>query len=382
MDWDSLSEICFGLLVKGKLAPDAVRSEFFQAPFDAGVELIKAGNSAPEFLIPKIGTTAFGAGMEACEQVAGTKADWASMLERAYRMTILADSLDRTSRKLRKGEEFEFSKIVEQFNLLEHDQVDGVPMSQVTEEPDPFQKLGWTAIDEHFQGIPKVGLITVGGSTGSGKTTFAIKLIYDFLRTHKKKTVSMFTLEMPAREFKARAMTINKVPTDIQDRFIMFDEIMAIEELSNKASKHADGNGMVVIDFADLLIKNETNESEMATIYRTCAIMAKRLLCPVVLLSQLNYMYNGGIPRPNCLRYTRLAEALSWSVWMTYNPQTDFHALSDEGVLPPVDGKGYILQWKCRGGFKYGRPIALQLGWDGAKGWSDLADGKFFLTTT
>jgi replicative DNA helicase len=71
---------------------------------------------------------------------------------------------------------------------------------------------------------------------------------------------------------------------------------------------------------------------------------------------------------------TSLAEALSWDIFMLYNPSTDFHAMSDEGTLPPVDGKGYLLAWKMRGGFrKTPGPLALQMDWNGKSSWGDTA---------
>jgi hypothetical protein len=380
MDWSETSEVCFGLLMKGKIAAEAVRPDLFMPPYDMAVELYKSGNTSPEYMVAKLGFSPFNSATEAANQVVGNKIDWVVMLERTHLQTVLADHLDRMTKKLRRGEDIEFSQVVEKFNMLEHQQVDGIPMNEVTSEPNPFMPLGWEAIDRHCNGIPKVGLNIVGGAPASGKTTFAVKLIESFLKTYPEKIVNMFTLEMPASEFKARAETISNLPLELEKRFFLHDEVMGVEELANKASKYKDKSGMVVIDFADLLIKDETSEPEMGNIYKTCAVLAKRMMCPVFLLSQLNRQYIGGIPRPSHIRWTGLAEAMGWNIFMLYNPNTDFHAKEDEGILPAIDGRGYVLHWKCRGGFReHGKPGAIQLLWDGKDGWSEKAETWFSL---
>jgi hypothetical protein len=108
------------------------------------------------------------------------------------------------------------------------------------------------------------------------------------------------------------------------------------------------------------------------------------LKIPVVLLSQLNRNYTGGLPRPIHLRYTGLAEAVSWGIWMTYNPYTEFHAC-DDSILPPLTDKGYILAWKMRGGMQRhdNKPGAICLGWNGATGWAeDCEQTDWFLLKT
>ena len=361
-------------MLAGKVSAEAVRPTMFIEPYDQGVKYYKAGNNSIEYMVGRLGITPVQAAVEAAKQVNGTKVDFVSMLEHAALQAQTADSMEVFIKKLRRGEDVNFSTIVEKFNMLSGQQMDGVPMSEITPEPNPFQDSGWNAIDVHLGGIPKVGLITIGGSPGVGKTSFGIKMIKKFLSTHKDKKALMFTLEMPGAEFKNRAIEINDFTENEQKRFIIFDEIMSVEDIANKSFKYKDEAGMIVTDFADLMIQNETSESEMANIYLVQSRMAKQMMCPVILMAQLNRNYTGGLPRPNHLRYTSLAEALSWCIWMLYNPSTDFHALSDEGTLSPVDGKGYLLAWKQRGGFrKSPGPLALQMDWNGKSSWGDTA---------
>lgn len=381
MDWESLSEMTFGLLIKGKITADAVRSDYFCEPYAFGVNLYKEGHNEVEYLIARLGITPIQTAMDAANQVNGNKFDCVGMLERAYLQSQLAGQLETSAKKLRRGDDVDFGQIVEKFNLLDNRANMLTPMSQITPIPAKFQACGWEAIDTVLGGIPESGLITVGGSPGAGKTSFLIKLINNYLTTHKNKVATMFTLEMPSPEFVNRAFEIHDVTKDVQDRFLIDDRIMPVEDVANEAMKFNTEVGIVGVDFADLMIKHETSESEMATIYLTLASLAKRLHCPVFLLSQLNRQYVGGLPRPTYLRYTSLAESVSWDIWMLYNPNTDFHTGSDEGTLPTVDEMGYLLSWKQRGGWKreFPGPCAIQMGWDGQYAWGDESLGHFML---
>jgi replicative DNA helicase len=383
MDWESLSEMTFGLLLKGKITSDAVRSDLFCEPYAHGVNLYKEGHNEVEYLIARLGITPIQAAMEASNQINGNKFDCVGMLERAYLQSQLAGRLENSAKKLRRGEDVEFAQIVEQFNLLDNRQNMLVPMSEITPIPAKFQLCGWDAIDTVLGGLPESGLVTVGGSPGAGKTSFLIKLITNFLTVHPEKMAAMFTLEMPSPEFVNRAFEIHEVSKDVQKRFLIDDRIMPVEDVANEAMKYNTQIGIVGVDFADLMIKNETSESEMATIYLTLASLAKRLHCPVILLSQLNRQYVGGLPRPTYLRYTSLAESVSWDIWMLYNPNTDFHTGADEGTLPTVDEMGYLLSWKQRGGWRreFPGPAAIQLAWDGQYAWGSESKGHFLLKT-
>ena len=97
---------------------------------------------------------------------------------------------------------------------------------------------------------------------------------------------------------------------------------------------------------------------------------------PNVILSQLSYKYNGGIPKPDYIRYTSLAKALAWMIIMPYNPASDFYEedANASDVLPIVEDKAYLCCWKVRGGFRKHKndcPGAIQIAFRGDKGWGD-----------
>jgi hypothetical protein len=138
---------------------------------------------------------------------------------------------------------------------------------------------------------------------------------------------------------------------------------------------------MMVIDFADLIIEGETGVASMSDMYLALMMGAKKLRVPIFLLSQLSGGYKGGIPRPNHLRWTRLAEALAYMVLMVYNPSIDYFAESESDMIPIVQDRAYIVAWKCRGGFRKhmkDNPGAIQIPFRGKHGWDYTHKGSWF----
>lgn len=379
LDHESLSEMVFGQLLNHRVVQEAVRPDMFCAPYNRGVELILAGKPV-EMVTVKIGPGAVQAAYDAAQAIQGSKLDYVTMLELANQKMKLADRLENITKKLRLGDDVDLTEIIEQWNVMNTNVFDMISMYDIVADDEPFIQSGWAAVDRHLIGLPKVGMVTVGGSPGVGKTTLMIQIAKSFLHLYVDKQVAIFTLEMPAAEFKYRAINLREFTEDEQKRAIICDQMLTVEEVSNRAARIGEKLGLVVIDFADLMVRGEMSEPEMAKIYLTCYTLAKRLQIPLILISQLNRNYTGGIPRPTNLRYTSLAEALSWGIWMPYNPMTSFNSTGDT-VLVPVAGRAYLICWKMRGGIKNhnNMPGAISLPWSGATGWGeDCEDTDWF----
>lgn len=387
--WQDLSEIVVGLELQGRLSTNAVCAEKLIQPYDQIAKLLKEGKELEE-IIGKVGLSPVQTAMDAAKSLngLGEKANWIALLETSYSRHDIGSKLEKYGKILQRGNEVDWSKVIELGNNLVNKKSGLVPLSSVEPGEVPFIKTGWKAIDNHLGGIPGVGVITVGGNPGVGKTSFAIKLSSRFVHKHKTKKVAVFTLEMILSEYVTRALEVDNTLTDEEkSRILVCDEVLTVNELVNKASL-IDGLGLIVIDFADLLIPGEVTEPEMATIYKSLAAASKRLGVPVVLLAQLSRSYNGGLPRPFNLRYTALAEALSWMILMLYAPSRDYFAdekKKGDIELPVTPGKAYILCWKCRGGFRihkeaHDHPGAVQLNWRGEQAWSDGPGNWFSLT--
>lgn len=382
--WLENSEVVAGLVLAKRLSLNAVRPEIFYGEYRQMLKEMKDGKTEPEHLIQKFGLDLFQAAIEAEKYVngAGDMADWVKMLEQSAVNYEVGGRLSKLARNFQDGDNVDWPEVK---NLLLQSQenitTDFQPLSQVESGRVNFMLSGWTPFDEHIGGFPEAGLIVIGGEAGVGKTSTMVKFASSFAKSHPSKMVAVFSIEMMLKEIAGRFREITNLPKDIEDRIYLDDIPVTPEEAVNKASTIED-LGLVIIDFADLMIRGETNESSMAHIYRTLAIGAKSLRVPIILLSQLSYKYDGGIPRVHHLRYTSLAKALAWMILMIYNPNKDYYEEKDITVLPALENRSYVIVWKVRGGFRKHieeSPGAIQIPFRGDKGWGDKNSRWFSL---
>ena len=380
--WLETSEVVAGLVLAKRLSLNAVRPEIFFGEFRNMIREMKDGKAEPEYLIAKYGVDLFQGALEAEKQIngVGDMADWVKMLETSAITYDVGGRLQKLGKNFQSGEDVDWAQVK---SLLKKSQenigTDFTPLSQVESGKVNFIPSGWEPFDKHIGGLPEAGLIVIGGNPGVGKTSTMVKLSTKFAKAHPDKIVAVFSIEMMLKEIAGRFREITKLPKEVEERILLDDIPVSPEEAINKAST-IENLGLVLIDFADLMIKGETTESTMAHIYRTLAIGAKTLRIPVILLSQLSYKYEGGIPRPRHIRYTSLAQALAWMILMLYNPNRDFYEENDTNMLPSLEDRAYVIAWKIRGGFRkhlHESPGAIQIPFRGDKGWSDN-EGRWF----
>jgi len=384
MNWSDASEVVCGLVLTKKIAINAVRYDQFIAPYSDIIKLLKKENVAIEDIIERIGLSPVQASLDAAKSVNGLgDSNWVSILEKSAIAYDAGSRLEKMGRKLQQGGEVDWASIT----TIAHNAQNGtggefIALSDIEPGEIPFKLTGFVAIDEHLGGLPKVGQVLVAAASATGKSTFMVGLASCYAKLHTDENVGIFTLEMTKEEIALRFREINKLPDEVKSRILINDGILTPEEVVSKAAT-IEHLGLVCVDFADLLIKGETTESAMAHIYRTFMLGSKQLGVPIVLLAQLNRGYSGGIPRPTDVRYTGLAEALSWMVLMLYNPSKDWFAeeTSENTGLPIVEGTAYIIAWKQRGGFRKhldDSPGAIQLQFRGDRGWRLDSPGRWF----
>jgi len=382
MKWQDDSEIVAGLVLTNRLSCNAVRPEVFFGEYKNLIKLIKEGITEPEELTSRIGLSPIQTAIDASKQINGLSAmDWPRILETSYAEYSAGTQLERIGKKLQKGETVDWS-MLNKISSQAQENVGGdfVPLSEVKGGKVPFISSGWKVFDEHIGGIPKVGLVVVGGNPGVGKTTFMGRFASSFAGLHKDKKIAIFSLEMILDEIAMRFREIQKLPKDIEERILLNESQVTPEEVISKSST-VENLGLVCVDFADYMISGETSESSMSHIYRTLAKGSKTLNCPIILLAQLS-RYKGGIPKPNHLRWTGMAEALGWMLLMLYNRNTDWHSDSEEGdhYLPAQENAAFIIAWKIRGGFRKHEneaPGAIMIPFNGKYGWHP-SKGRWF----
>jgi hypothetical protein len=373
-NWASCSEIVAGKILKGKLALNVVRPEIFIEPYDRIIELMQSGHKEKEDIISIVGLSPVTAAMDAANAVQNDRVDWVSLLEKVATKCQIAAKLRQHAKKLDNGEDIDSVEVVEDLRQLDREKPYMIPLTEVETDPMPFIPSGLPFIDNHISGWPKSGLISIGAKPGDGKTTFLIKAAAGYVRYYSDKKVGVFTLEMPASEFKSRVCDLEPdLTTEQLARIVVEDAAeLGVRGVANKAAREPD-LGLVCVDFADLMIPDENTESEMAKIYRVLAGLAKTLGVPVILLCQFSKEYRGGVPLPRYFRYTSLAEALSWMMLCLYNPARDYSDTNDRSLtLPQIAGESYVVAWKIRGGFRLhelDNPGAIRVKFSGKVGW-------------
>jgi hypothetical protein len=351
ISWEESSQITAGLILSGRIAKHSVQSDSFLSPYDKLIKEFQAGKEKEELII-SVGLEAVHTCLQSIEQMNGTKeADWPQILQTTSMYWDAGNKLGKFSEKLKRGEPIDWAMLNYYAKLAQQNQgKDFTPLSEVTESGVIYVKTGWKPWDEHLCGIPQVGLVVIGGMSYSGKTWSWIKLSSEFAKEHPDKNVAFFSLEMTLPELKERYDT-GKLHIDVQRRLLLCPHPMNVESVIAKAAC-IENLGLVGIDYADLLVEDETNESAMTKIYRVLALGSKELNCPIILYAQLNGA-TGKLPRPQNLRWTRLAEAIGWSVIMTFNPNTDWRGgIVTETKLPKNKNCAYLLAYKMKGGFR------------------------------
>lgn len=367
--------------MEGRLSSKSANANVFLPPYDVLIKQIQEGVVEPDELIEKVGVKTVNAAHHAAQDLngLGEKTDWMALLERTAIRFDAGSKLEQYGRKLKRGDEVDLARVAELVRAteIEHD-YGVVSITKVKNQDTPFIPCGWAAIDTHFGGLPLSGLVSVGGPPGTGKTTFFLQLAGKFLRFHEDKTVLLFSLEMPNAEVKQRLRELNPTMTKQEaERFRVYDRTdLTLSKVGVITEKEEPG--LVGLDFADLFLTGGADPSKMEELYRFLAIIAKEAKCPFVLIAQLSGGYQGGIPRPFHLRWTRLAEALSWMQIMIYNPTRDhFPSFEDDDMLlPPLSGYAYIIGWKIRGKPPHKGPGAIRTKYRGDLGFA--TNGNWF----
>lgn len=172
---------------------------------------------------------------------------------------------------------------------------------------------GFSGLDSVLAGMGKGDLILVGARPGMGKTSFVLNIGTN-VAEKTKKTVCIFSLEMPAEQLVSRMLaseamvdsytlrTGKLTPEDwtkiaeasgrLAGVDILIDDSTGMTATAMKAKLRRVKNlGLVIIDYLQLMQgeRHQDNKvQEVAEITRNMKIMAKELGIPVICCAQLN----------------------------------------------------------------------------------------------
>ncbi len=184
----------------------------------------------------------------------------------------------------------------------------------------PGISTGIPRLDVALGGLEPSKLYVIGGRPAMGKTAFALNVMETIAQAGK--TVMLFSLEMDRNEVMKRVVSsvaginsyalkmancsekeMRKIP-DILGKisgssiYICDDSYQTADSIYSKCldvNAHLQNGGKrieaVVIDYLQLISatdKREDRRSTIGNVSRACKIMAKKLNCPVILISQLS----------------------------------------------------------------------------------------------
>lgn len=172
---------------------------------------------------------------------------------------------------------------------------------------------GFSGLDGVLAGMGKGDLVIVGARPGMGKTSFVLNIASN-VAAQTKKTVCVFSLEMPAEQLVSRmlssealvdsyALRTGKLSAEEWTKIaeasgrlagidLLIDDSAGITATAMKAKlRRVENLGLVVIDYLQLMQGErhlDNKAQEVADISRNLKLMAKELGVPVICCAQLN----------------------------------------------------------------------------------------------
>jgi hypothetical protein len=372
-----VSEIIAGKVLDGSLLVSHVAANQLASPYDDMVKLLQDGTDRAT-IVDKIGFDPIRAASEAAKAVMlDDKTDWVAVLEKASGREQLAIELERHLKRLRKGEDADVGEILSFLHTYQDYGNAYITMDKTEAQAGIWRKTFYAPIDDYMGGIPEAGLTLIAAPPGVGKTSLLVKL--SGLAARQGKKTLIHTLEMTNRQIKWRLMEMMSLSIEEQSHIISSDLMRDIDTIYADDCRIAakDELHFIGIDFADMLCRQEQNESVMGHIYYTCAQLAKYTGVPVILICQFNREYTKTVGRPRMyhIRYSSAAEQAAAMVLVLYKPLHSDPRLDD--ILTPFDGRGYIIEEKARFSFLQGGPGAAMVDWDGKESWGDTVHQWF-----
>lgn len=385
----AVSETITGLILAGKVTPTLFEPDKFAGEYSKVIRDIKAG-SQPEDLLIRYGNTLIQSARYAAKSVngLGEELDWYDVLDKRYKIEIVADEVRKALKALENGDISRGSDLLRRSSatLGGAQRVRSVTADQISDSFTPLMKTGSKAWDTHVGGIATVGITLIGAKTYTGKTTVAISLMDDFMREYPDREVLFVTLEDMNEGWKARAKTILGERNDSfwkRVRVMEFSE--NVDEIIQEASRW-ENLGLIVVDYIDYLA-NESDMNSYTQIYKGLSIGSKSLAVdskframPVVLLAQFGKgNYKGGVPEPKALLYT--GDQFVHIICMLYHAEGDWNSENAESAyhLPADKGYGYLIFWKVKNARPHGIdfPGAIKVPWEPRTGFSLKDEGKW-----
>lgn len=363
--WRDLSEICFGLIVTGRVDMSKFNAAMFCDAYEEGFNVwFKTKNKTAV-------SNKLGADYETAIQAADTisedsaiEVEWHKRLLRSFKAYQVGDMAVRSGKKLMQGIELSSNDTVELAHafkdLANPDSIGLVTSNTINvDEFEPTELSGYEPIDKYLGGIVMSGNILVMGTTGVGKSLFTQQFIGHWLAQYPERKAAIYSLEMTSQQYLYRGLKLYPLFKEAheQGRILVSDKSTNIYDIGIECASA--GVDMIIVDYIDYLVHGEGSESKYAEIYTEMNNISRSMQIPFMMLLQPNRTaYTSGIPKKYHARYSGMAENVSAQFWVLHKPEDDKDC-GDDFVY--VEDSYYIVAWKQRFGWLT-KDAAVELG--------------------
>lgn len=354
-DWRSLSEVCFGLIITGRVDKSKFCAAQFVDAYEEGfTEWHKSKNKTA---IAKILGADYETAIQAADTISEDSAhdiEWHKLLDRSYKSYQVGDKASKIGKKLMQGytvSNEDAVNLATQFKDLANPDSLGLTVSNTidTEAFEPTELCGYPPIDTHLGGIVKSGNILVMGMTSVGKSLFSQQFWGHWLEKYPERKVAIYSLEMTNQQYLSRGLKLYPKfrKAHEEGRVLVSDKTTNIYDIGIESASA--GVDAIVVDYIDYLVHGEGSESKYAEIYIEMNNISRSMDIPFMMLLQPNRQsYTSGVPKMYHARYSGMAENVSAQFWALWKPQSEEDC---NGDFTFVEDSYYIVAWKQRFGW-------------------------------
>lgn len=353
--WRDYSEICFGLLVTGRVDMTKFSSTIFCDGYeDAFTEWFKTKNKTS---VAKILGADYEIAIQASQTISDDSAsevEWHKLLRKSSLAYQLGDKTERIAKKLKAGYVIDSQDAVDiagSFkDIANPDSIGLINAKDIDlDKFEPTELSGYLPIDTHLGGVVQSGNILVMGETGIGKSLFSQMFFGNWLQQYPDRKIAVYSLEMTNQQYLYRGMKLYpKFKKAVEEgRVYVSDTSTNIYDIGIESASL--GVDAICVDYMDYLIHGEPSEGKFAEIYIEMNNISRNLGIPFMMLLQPNrQVYSSGVPKMYHARYSGMAENISAQFWALCKPADE---TVTNGDFTYVEDSMYIIAWKQRFGW-------------------------------